>query len=129
MKRFSYRYPVTASLFILLICITGLLINGCSKKDQSEKQTTDTVPSSPSTFFNVPSSADPLVTAIAASLQRQDVKGNIESQLSHHAGSPKWDKAMLSAASSTVAGRGATGDTDLIKFILIPFVLEEKKQT
>jgi len=112
MSKFSFPYRATATVYILLFCITILLMNGCSKKDQSEKQTTEIVPVPPSTFFTVPSSTDPLVTTIVNSLQRQDIKGDIESQLVHHAGLPKWDKAMIAGSAITAAGKGETGVTD-----------------
>jgi len=102
MKKFLCRYPATASLFILLFCIVGLLINGCSKKDQAEKQIAEIKPAPASTFFTVPPSTDPFVLAIANSLQRQDVKGDIELQLSQHAGLAKWDNAIVAAGTIAI---------------------------
>lgn len=129
MKKFSCRYPAIASFLILLFCIAGLLMNGCSKKDQNEKQTTEVKPAPASTFFTAPSSTDPFVNAIAAILQRKDMNGDIELQLSRHAGLPKWDYALVAVGTIADAGKGETGQEDSVKVALIPFVMESYKQT
>jgi hypothetical protein len=126
MAKFFYRYP----LFILLDCIVILfMIGGCRKTTEPEKQAAENTAAGSPTFYTVSSATDPTVVAIAASLQRQDVNGDIESKLSDHAGVPKWDKAIVAEYEIANAGNSETGVTGVVKVVLIPFVPEGARQT
>jgi len=119
MRTSSYHSRVRLIFFlsILLLLITA---EACRKMDKPEEQAPDLLRER---FFTIQPNTDPLVTAIAASIKRQDTKRDLVPTVVRKAGMPVWNKAKVS--SNGASARNGDGGEQ----VFIPFVMEDEQRT
>ena len=104
--------PFWITLFSLLFYFS------CSKLDS--EISTPKSPTSIERFFNLPTSADPRVKAIAQSIREQERDHPFLNNFTKRTGWPVWDKVKIIDQSKISSARGSSGGNSALVFI--PFV-------
>ncbi len=108
---------------ILFVVITAIVVINSCRRIQHEELLAPKENSNETRFFNVPSTVDPIIKALANKIYRQNEKYHFVNDLVKRVGFPVWDKSLIVTNQGVRAASARVMD-DSTTLIYVPFAID-----